>query len=388
MIYQPGPMSSDDLRVLEQIEVLREELRFHLRTPRRWYGTLRRTALARAVQGSNSIEGYHASVEDVAAVIEDEAPLDASEETRRAIAGYRDAMTYVLQLASAPVRPELDESLLKSLHFMMLKHDLTKNPGQWRPGAIWVEDDAGNVVYSAPERDQVEALMRETLEEINSSEGPAMIRAAMAHLNLVLVHPFSDGNGRMARCIQSFVLAADGVLSPEFLSIEEYLGRNTPAYYAALTAMAEGAWSPRRSAASWIRFCLTAHLRQAQTVLRRIREVEALWNACDRLVLEARLPERCIGPLCDAARGWRLQRSLYIKLVKSSSGEEISEESGTRDLRALVEAGLLAPIGEKRGRRYERTDRLARVWTEIRALRPARAETDPYTQDQPRLPGL
>ena len=388
MIYEAGALSGQDLEVLARIEALREELRFHLREPRRWYGTLRRATMARALQGSNSIEGYHASVEDVAALMEGEEPLGLDEETRQAIAGYRDAMTYVLQLTAAGASVLLDESLLRSLHFMMLKYDLNKHPGQWRPASIWVEDEAGRVVCTAPERSALEPLIRETLDQLNTSGGPTMIRAAMAHLNLVLVHPFSDGNGRMARCLQSFVLAADGVLSPEFLSIEEYLGRNTAAYYEALTAMAEGTWSPKRSAASWVRFSLVAHFRQAHTVLRRIREFEALWNGCDRLVTKHRLPERSIGALCDAARGWKLQRSLYVKLARSASGEPISEETGTRDLKALADAGLLSPIGEKRGRRYERSDVLAEVWNQIRAQRAARSEIDPYAADQPRLPGF
>lgn len=50
---------------------------------------------ARAVQGSNSIEGYRASLDDAAAVIDHEEPLSVDEETRLALLGYRDAMTYV-----------------------------------------------------------------------------------------------------------------------------------------------------------------------------------------------------------------------------------------------------------------------------------------------------
>jgi len=95
MIYQTPAMTEADLAVLERLEELRSNLRFFLKEPRRWFGTLRRATMARAVQGSNSIEGYHASVEDVAAVLDDEEPSDTDEETRQAIAGYRDAMTYV-----------------------------------------------------------------------------------------------------------------------------------------------------------------------------------------------------------------------------------------------------------------------------------------------------
>jgi Fic family protein len=388
MIYGMPALTESDLQVIEQIEKLRDEMRFYLHEPRRWFGTLRRATIAKAVQGSNSIEGYNASVEDVVAVIEGEEPLEADDETREAIAGYRDAMTYALQLAGGSTMPPIDESLLRALHFMMLKYDLSKNPGQWRPGAIWVENQDGDVVYAAPDRDVVPVLVDETIEAINSWEGPAIVRGAMAHLNLVLVHPFSDGNGRMARCLQSFVLASDGVVSPEFLSIEEYLGANTGAYYEVLTSVAHGSWSPQRPAAPWVRFCLTAHYRQALTVLQRIREMEALWDRCDQLVASRGLPDRSVSALCDAARGWRLRRSLYMKLVDSSFGEKISDDTATRDLRALTKAGLLRPVGEKRGRRYEPTPELHRVWTDIRHQRPARLDDDPYARDQPRLPGL
>ncbi len=367
MIYATPPLTSADERVLEDIDDLRAELRFYLRSPRRWYGSLRRATFARVVQGSNSIEGYHASVEDVAGVIDDEEPIDADEETRQAIAGYRDAMTYVVQLAPDP--PAIDASLLKSLHFMMLKHDLTKHPGQWRPGSIRVQDGDGDTVYEGPDRELVEPLVAELLEDLAQRRSPPIVRAAMAHLNLTLIHPFSDGNGRMARCLQTFELATDGLASPEFSSIEEYLGRNTPAYYEVLAQVARGGWSPDRSARPWLEFCLTAHLRQAQTLLRRIRETEALWDACQQAAARHGLPDRVVGALCDAARGWRLRRSLYVKVTRSSTGETISDTMATRDLAAMVAAGLVAPVGEKRGRSYEPTPDLRALWDDVRATR-------------------
>jgi len=388
MIYVAPTLSERDKGVLAEIEELRTKLRYYLREPRRWYGTLRRTTLARAMQGSNSIEGYHASVEDVAALIEHEEPLDADEETQHAIAGYRDAMTYVLQLATSRPTPPLDESLLKALHFMMMKYDLTKHPGQWRPGAVWVQDQDGHTVYSAPDRDGVEQLIAESLGGINNADGEPIVRAAMAHLNLALVHPFSDGNGRMARCVQSYVLANEGILSPEFLSIEEYLGRNTTAYYEVLREVAHGQWSPHRDTRPWLEFCLTAHYRQAGTLLRRIQETEALWDRCEQLVHRHGLPDRCVGALCDASRGWRLRRSLYVKTVQSSSGEVITGATATRDLRAMAKSGLLDSVGEKRGRYYRPTEELREVWTKIRDQRPSRGADDLYAVSQPPLPGL
>lgn len=216
-------------------------------------------AFARAVQGSNSIEGYNASLDDVVAAVDGEPTLDASDETQLALAGYRDAMTYVLQIADDETL-QVDEGLLKSLHFMMLKHDLGKNPGKWRPGSIYVRtEENGEIVYSGPDSDLVPQLIDETLRDLRSSGTPVPVKAAMAHLNLVMIHPYSDGNGRMARCLQTLVLARDRVVAPVFSSIEEFLGRNTDTYYGVLADVGAGSWNPKRDARPWVRFCLRAH---------------------------------------------------------------------------------------------------------------------------------
>ena len=386
VIYEAPELTARDTQVLEEIQVLRDDLQFYLGAPRRWYGTLSRVMMARAVQASTSIEGYHSSVDETAAIIDGEEPLDVDEDTRMAVSGYRDAMTYVMQLTgpSNPDRPTMDASLLKSLHFMMVGHDLSSNPGQWRPGAVWVRDGAGNPVYEAPDREVVEPLIDELIDYLNDADNPALIAAAMAHLNLALIHPFSDGNGRMARCLQSFVLGrAFGGLSPVFSSIEEYLGRNTAAYYAALTETAAGSWSPQRSTRPWIELCLTAHYRQASTVRRRIDRFEARWDRCEQIAARSRLPDRTIDALMHSAQGWSLKRSLYIRIVRSASGAQISDAMATRDLAAMVAAGLLEPVGEKRGRHYLPSESLRALEQEIRAMQPDRASIDPYGPTTP-----
>src|SRR5690349_18190174 len=114
-IFASPTLDDLDREVLRLIWQLRKQMRPHLATPRRWASSLRRMTLARAVQGSNSIEGYHASLDDVAAVVDDEPALDASEETRAALLGYRDAMTYVLQIAKDQAA-RIDAGQLKALH--------------------------------------------------------------------------------------------------------------------------------------------------------------------------------------------------------------------------------------------------------------------------------
>jgi Fic family protein len=379
MLFRPPKLGAAERHVLKEIEELQERLLLRLRTPSRWSGSLRRVQFARAVQGSNSIEGYIATLDDAAAIDLGQAPLDADDETRLAIKGYADAMTYVLQLHKEP-NFHFGEQLLGSLHFMMIGYDLRKRPGLWRAGAIWVQDEAtGDVVYEAPDVERVPELMHTLTRELDRTDYPyPIITAAMAHLNLVMVRPFSDGNGRMGRCLQSLVLARNGLLSPVFCSVEEYLGANTQAYYDILAAVGQGAWKPQNDTRPWIRFILTAHLRQARTTLLRAQEVERIWLELDKLIANRGLNPRSTVALYEAMIGFRVRNATYRATIHSDDGEEITEAAASRDLKQLQDAGLLIPHGEKRGRYYTAGDDLRAIIRTLVAARSPRDNTDPF----------
>lgn len=376
MLFAAPELDERERAVLAQIEDLKNKLRFQLNEPRRWSGSLRRLSFARNIRGSNSIEGFDAALDDAAAVAVREEPLDASAETRLALEGYRNAMTYVLQIAQEP-QVEVSEALIKSLHFMMTLYDLKNSPGRWRPGAIFVRDEvSGDIVHEGADIDDVPSLMAQLVADLNTREDPPIVRAAMAHLNLVMIHPFRDGNGRMSRCLQSLILAAEGVLSPVFMSVEEYLGRNTQDYYDILASVGGGTWQPSRDARPWIRFMLTAHLRQAQTLQRRVRESERLWSELERVRERLNMPERMIYPMFDAAYGLRIRNATYRAAL--SEEEEITEQTASRDLKALVDADLLVAKGERRGRYYVSGRELTALRTQIFDKRGPRVDSDPF----------
>jgi Fic family protein len=378
MLFVPPDLDERELQVLDQVEELKTSLRHQLAEPRRWVGSLRRVSLARAIQGSNSIEGYEAGLDDAMDIAAGEEPLDADEETRLALRGYREAMTYVLQVAEDDDFTHSDQ-LFKSLHYMMTSYALKNRPGRWRAGSIFVRNDAtGEIVHEGAEVEQVPALMRELAANLDEeSDCPDVVRGAMAHLNLVMVHPFRDGNGRMARCLQSLVLARSGVLSPVFMSIEEYLGRNTQAYYDVLAAVGGGSWQPDRDARPWIRFTMTAHLRQARTMLRRIRESGRMWSELELLVEKHRLPERSIMALFDAMVGHRVRNVTYRAYFQDTP-EEITDATASRDLRALVGADLLEATGEKRGRHYVARPELRAIYESVVRNRAPEDDADPF----------
>jgi Fic family protein len=345
-----------------------------LSSPPRWNGTLRRTTFARAIRGSNSIEGYLVSVEDAIAAVEGEEPLNAQRETWLAVTGYRNAMTYVLQLAKDP-NFSMNDGYLRSLHFMMLHYDLSKHPGNWRPGPIWVRDGENEAnVYEAPPANLIPDLIQELVLYLQSQQDDdhVLVKAAMAHLNLVMIHPFSDGNGRMARCLQSLVLAVGlGTMDPTFSSIEEYLGRNTQRYYDVLTEVGQGSWHPENDTSAWIQFNFTAHYRQAATLLRRTRFISKLWDYLESEIKKQRLQERLIYALSDAAVGYNIRAAHYRHLA------EVSDVVASRDLKRLVGSGMLVASGERRGRTYKASDALRKTAIAIRNEEPPQIH-DPY----------
>jgi Fic family protein len=393
MIFQPPKLDAEDQAVLGLIADQRDRLRLYTQgNPKRWIGSLRRGTFARAIQGSNSIEGYNASVDEVIAVIEDEPVVDERTETWHATKGYRDAMTYIIQTAQ-DASFDFGKQFLKSLHFMMLNYSLNKHPGQWRPGAIRVVNEKSNtVVYEAPDVEFVDSLVGELVDYLRkpAKDEPPIVRAAMAHLNLTMIHPFSDGNGRMARALQTLVLGREGILHPVFSSIEEWLGHHTEEYYAVLAKTGDGSWNPHRDTRDWVRFCIKAHYQQAQTLLRRNEEYGALYERIAAIAAEEKLPERSVMPLFDAALGLRITNPRY------RADAEVTEFVASRDLKKLSELGLLEPQGEKRGRSYIRSKRLAEVRQQTRVGSPIE---DPYEaikgrmsdivrRKEPRLPGL
>jgi Fic family protein len=380
MIFTTPKLDEQFKEVLGNIAAMRKQLKYSTSTPRRWSGLLRRNTLARAIRGSNSIEGYKATVEDAIAIVEGEEPTEAGFETRLALIGFQHAMTYVLQLAKDP-NFSYSEGYIRSLHFMMVQHDLGKNPGNWRPGAIFVRDEPKNeVVYEGPDRKVVEPLIKELMNALNEDDStPDLVKAAMAHLNLVMIHPFSNGNGRMARCLQTLVLAREGILEAEFCSVEEYLGKIQQDYYDILARVGGGSWHPENDARPWIKFMLRAHFTQAAVLVWRIDLLTSLWGEFGSQLDKLGLPERMAQPLVDAAVGLRVRNASYRHLAN------ISDNLASRDFKVLVESGFLVPTGINRGRLYVASKKVRDVWAKV--YRPFKMD-DPFNAKQPNLLGF
>lgn len=363
-IHATPELGEPELEAIETIKRLQSELRLWTAEPRRWHGRMRRQVQAANIRGSNMIEGYNVSIEDAEAIV---SGLRTAESTNHdAVRAYQRSMTYVLQAARDP-KFEYSTGVLKVLHFIATEFDLGAHPGLLRDGPVYVADtNTGTVRYTGADAQDVPALLATLFDQLNTPRvAEPMVDAAMAHLNLVNIHPFKDGNGRMSRILQTLVLARSGIVVPEFASIEEYLGEYTQGYYEILKDVGTQRWDPEQDARPWVRYCLNAHHVQALSVRRRIRHAERLWNMLEETVAAAGVSRRSVGGIYDATLGKPVTNSSYREGVKSSDGEEVSSKTASTDLAGLVAGGLLDARGAGRSAHYRATKKLERLFAEL-----------------------
>lgn len=346
MLIAAPPITPDLDERLLQLDALHAELGDELTRPGPWVGTLRRLARAIAVESSTAIEGFHVPHDDAVSLVSGTAAAPPGDVNRLAVASYARAMEHVAVMADDPGFHWLDRVIL-DLHFDTCRFQRDKRPGRWRDDQVGIVRGDGRVIYMAPPAADVPGLMQEVVDWLADGDrtSHAVIRAAMAHLHVAAVHPFRDGNGRVARIVQSLVLAREGILAPELASIEQYLGEHTTDYYAVLRQVNGSSYRAEADAHPWIDFCLTAHLEQGRRRLAELHEAAMRWTRLAGLAKERRWPERIVIAL-DQALTAGTDRARY------AAEAEIALATATGDLRRLLDAGLLVQGGAGRSVRY------------------------------------
>ncbi len=347
MLFKTPQVSRQLARQLDELDELRKRLGDQARIAGPWLGSLRRQLRASSAESSIEIEGFHVSESETLGVASGDVAPDPGDDDRMALSCYARAMDHVGVMAQDPVFRWVDRVIL-DLHFDACYFQKDKDPGVYRVRGIEVTNPAGGPpAYVGPPHEDVPTLMAEVVEwlEHRDLDAHVAVRAAMAHLHLVSVHPFRDGNGRIARIVQSLVLARTGLLTPEFVSIEEHLGRNTGPYYATLQKVQGGVYQPDRDAATWVRFCVEAHIQQALRRLEQLAEAGARWSALEALVAGRGWPDRLVIAL---------EQSIFTGVDRASytAEAEVSAPTASNDLRRLLDAGFVVQRGKGRSTRY------------------------------------
>jgi Fic family protein len=196
-----------------------------------WLPALQMEASARSVHSSTAIEGNTLTLPEVTAIARGETiggSGNAIQEVRDGLAAVRWIM------AREPGHPIRERDVL-DLHKLLTAGTLPATEvGAYKTRQNRVVDGRGHLLYLPPAPGQTPTLMKDLLEWLAGSESSALhpiVVSAIAHHRLVSIHPFSDGNGRVARALGMLVLYARGFDTHHILAVDEIFAENRPRYY-------------------------------------------------------------------------------------------------------------------------------------------------------------
>ena len=207
--------------------------------------------------------------------------------------------------------------------------------GDWRQGSMQVvSGQYGNekVHYEAPAGKDVPQMMSELLQWINTSDTDSVLKAAIAHLWFVSIHPFSDGNGRLARTITDMFLAKSDATPYRFYSMSTQIALARKEYYDILEQTQKGSlditvWL------LWFLGRMETAINVAMETIERTLSKATFWENNRHVAMNER-QTKIINMLWDGFEG-KLTSSKWAKINKCSS------DTALRDLQDLVAKGIL-----------------------------------------------
>ena len=198
--------------------------------------------------------------------------------------------------------------------------------------------------YEAPPAEILMTEMNKLIEFVNTDDGTDMIiKAGIAHLWFVIIHPFEDGNGRIARALTDMLLAKSEKSSNRFYSMSSQIKKVRKSYYDAL----EITQKSTLDITLWLKWFLENMLcaiDNSEELLQSVWKKTEFWNANKNIVLNER-QMKILNMLFDNFEG-NLTTSKWAKICSCS------QDTATRDIADLVEKGILTKQGEGRSTHY------------------------------------
>lgn len=203
-----------------------------------------------------------------------------------------------------------------------------KGPMQVVSGAMGKE----RVHFQAPDAVLVDKEMTEFIGWVNNSKVDLVIKAAIAHLWFVTIHPFEDGNGRIARALTDMLLAQSDKSNQRFYSMSAQMRIERKQYYKILENTQKG----NLDITDWIVWflnCLITSLKRTDSILIRVLFKATFWQKNINTMLNDR-QRMLLNRLMDGFEG-KLTSSKWAKIAKCS------KDSAIRDINDLIEKGIL-----------------------------------------------
>lgn len=351
-MYKPKfTITSEILKNVGRVEAAKEVVDNAPLVPA-WEAKFREEAIIRTVHHGTHLEGNALSYSEAEKAIQGKEVIGKTRDVQEVI-NYREVMDYIDKIAKtyngeSEAEISLTEGMYKEIHSLTVARILSEEEaGVYRKVKVVIRNTAtGEITFRPPPPIEVPYLVEGYLKWLNSKEGReihSVLRAGITHYELVRVHPFTDGNGRVARAMALMLMFLEGYQVKKFFSLEEYYDRDPQDYYDALRSVEINGGD----LTTWLEY-FTLGL---AIELNRVKEM------VQKLSLDLKLKAVVGKQIALSERQIKLIEYMerYGQMTMSDGREvltHVSDDTVLRDLRDLVKKGLIVKKGQTKGARY------------------------------------
>jgi Fic family protein len=361
----PGALAADLADVERDVLALNSAVN----TPLAQVEAMARFLLRAEAVASSNIEGLVINVRRLArSEVAAASGLEVNDATARAVMGNIQALDDALALATEKDRITVDD--LRDVHRALLRDTRDANwGGVVRETQNWIGGPSPcRAAFVPPPVEEVDRLLDDLIAYINADTYPALMQAAVAHVQFETIHPFADGNGRTGRALIQLVLRRRGIAPRVVPPVSLVLATDADAYVRGLTSV-RGDGSDSGRWLDWIEQFVSATSRaclDARRFVSSVEELEVQWrerlgavragSAAAALLSELpRLPVFTVNTATEAlGRSWdavnlavaRLEQADVVRQVSIGRRNRAYEVVGLFEAMTAYERILASPAGD------------------------------------------
>ena len=270
-------LNNEILRYITEIDENRYRMS-DIRLPVHVSDKLRKISKKKSTYASNAIEGNPLSQKEADEVID-------RDEHKHLLKPQQEILNYYLAMdfleKKAEKREKFSKKLILDTQKLVVKGSSKEKVGirgPMPPGMLFAVYDSstGDVEYIPPEYNEVESLLDELADYVNTTDDHPLIVAAIVHYQIVTIHPFEDGNGRTARLLSGYVLDLNGYGFNGIGSLEEYFAYDVNEYYDSLQMHLPALYYSGRNNPPHPEIWISYFLRMVLLYARKTRELGSL----------------------------------------------------------------------------------------------------------------
>ncbi len=332
------------LKNIGQIEAAREVVMDAPLLPL-WEKQFKDEAVTRMIYHGTHIEGNQLGFTEAQDVLVGK-DVNARARDIQEVINYRRVLQLIDEEAKRQVE-RITEDLFKKLHRNVVEKILDEDQsGQYRLKQVVIRNsETGEVTFRPPPSIEVPFLIREFLYWLNKSNDDdihPIIKAGITHHELVRIHPFIDGNGRVARAMTTLVLFLGKYDIRQFFSLEDFYDKDALSYYENLQKASSG------DLTSWLEYFTSGVAIEFDRVKTKVLKLSKDTRLKEKLGgQQVYLTERQVKIIEYIQSVGYLQNQIFKEVFT-----DVSEDTILRDVQDLIQKGIIQKIGKTKAARY------------------------------------